>query len=176
MWKALAVFLIALFLVGVSAAMPMSDDKASWNKTRALKELPFCAFILRDFLLEESSPEREIFILMEPDEVTEENLKLLFKVVSEKYLKPLALKVWVKTDIEDLKELATGVMITGDPPPKNSEVSGKEKIVSSNELNKKTKRIRQWAFYIRNEDVELFRYNPDYPEEGMKTVMLRGSQ
>jgi len=176
MWKAIAVFSIALFLIEASAARPIADDKDSWNKTRALKELPFCAFILRDFLLEESSPEREIFILMEPDEVTEDNLRLLFNVVSEKYPKPLDLKVWVKTDVEDLKVLATGVLITGDPPQKNSEVSGKEGNSSSNNSNKKTRRIHQWAFYIRNKDVELFRYNPNYPEEGMKTVMLRGNQ
>jgi hypothetical protein len=34
----------------------------------------------------------------------------------------------------------------------------------------------QSAFYKRDARVELFRYNPNYPETGLKTVIIRGKE
>jgi hypothetical protein len=49
------------------------QQNRDWDKTRTVLGLPFCALMLRAFLVEESR--REVHVLMEPDQVTEENLR-----------------------------------------------------------------------------------------------------
>jgi len=56
-----------------------------------------------------------------------------------------------------------------------SDVEGVNVPDSIEKFNKK-KRPKKWGFYTRRSDVELFRYNPNYPKEGMKTVILRGKE
>jgi hypothetical protein len=159
----LAIILTMLVFASNYGVVPTKGDKnqigeEQWDKTRALTQSPFCALILREFL-KRGDRGREIHILIEPDQVTEDNLRLLFKAISEKYPPPLLLEAWVYTDVEQLAALATRSGHSFYPDTRARE--GKE---------------RQWAYYKRTEEVELFRYNPNYPESGMKTVILRGKE
>lgn len=70
------------------------------------------------------------------------------------------------TDVEQLGVLATGALVTVSPARGDIGASGRAK----------TARILQLAFYKRNKSVELFRYNPDYPKAGNKTVIIRGKE
>jgi hypothetical protein len=150
------------------------EDEGGWNKTRAITELHFCVFILRDFL-DGDEPSREISVLMEPDQVTENNLTLLFRALSEKYPAPKTLRVQVYTDVEQLGFLSTGRM-EDLAPAEGSEMTIREDGTSQKNLNKKKKRVLQFAFYKRAKEEEFFTYNPNYPEYGTKTITLRSKQ
>jgi hypothetical protein len=147
-------------------------QNSQWNKTRAIKGLPFPAFILREYL-GEFQPGLEVHILMDPDDVTEDNLRLLFELVSEKYTKAKRLVAMVSTDIEQLESLITGYIITGSPPQEKADVNEE---TTSKVQKRSRKRIHKWAYYRRTKEVELFRYNPDYPNDGMKTIILKGKE
>lgn len=131
------------------------------NTTRAIKGLPFYAFILREFVSEDGSS-REINVLMEPNQVSETNLRLLFRNFSRKFPAPISVEVWVYTDVEQLDTLSTN-QITDVAPARGA--TPKEKKVA-----------HQLVYYKRTKDVELFRYNPNYPKVGEKTVILRGRE
>ena len=141
-----------------------NDDSDQWNKTRAVKEVPFCAFILREFL-DDKEQNRDVYVLMEPDQVIEINLDLLFKALSKKFPQPYSLTIWVETDVEQLGVIATGRMGTVSPAESEKE-NPEEKAVKP-----------QLAYYRRTKKVELFRYNPNYPHKnGEKTVIIRGKE
>jgi hypothetical protein len=114
---------VFLSLPGLVLAFPQTS---AWNKTEVIKELPFCALKLRT-LLNESASSREVHILVEPEQITESNLILLFKVVSDKYPKPLSLEVFVSTDLEQLKPLVTGMTVAGTPTREESEALESER-------------------------------------------------
>lgn len=147
---------------------PTADNQ--WNRTTAIKGLPFCALVLRNFVEEDDSPRREVYVLMETSQVTEDNLTLLFKGLSEAYVKPQDLTVWVYTDVEQLGILATGTFSDLAPAePKDDGVAIDETSIKANR-----KRQDQLAYYKRARGAELFRYNPNYPQPGTKTVLLMG--
>jgi hypothetical protein len=157
MWKSCLVFIL-LPLVYVQAQGPTSNN--DWNKTRAIKELPFCALIVREFH-DTAQANHEFHILMEPDEVTEDNLRLLFAAISRRDPDAPVLVAWIKTDVEQLESLATGVVMAG---------SGRIKKDSA-------KRIQQLVLYRRTKEGEFFRYNSNYPKsEGFKTIILWGKE
>jgi hypothetical protein len=129
-----------------------SENRDSWKKAQAIKGLPFSAFILGD------NPKgvwgsREIYILVEQTEVTEINLRILFRAISDSNPEPMNLEAWVMTDPERLKSFYSGAGTSG----------GGAKVFKG-------------AFYKRVENVELFRYNPNFPEPGLQTVTLRGKE
>jgi hypothetical protein len=139
------------------------------DRLRAIKELPFCAFI---FFESKSAVRLYVGIVMDQDDITEDNLRLLFRLISEKYPvhmisekdHPMPLEAQVYTDLRIPGALANNEMVS---------VGGK----SNTALNtKKKKAASGGAFYMRNETVELFRYSLNYPEDGMKTVILRGKE
>lgn len=137
-----------------------------WNETRAVQGLPFCALTLREFF-DRDQHERTIFVLMEPPHVSEGNLNLLFRSMSQRFPDDPVLKVWVYTDVEQLAFLATGQMVT---------VSPAQGAPDANAQGKEKKRVLQLAFYKRTESVELFRYDPNYPKSGERTVIIRGKE
>jgi hypothetical protein len=92
---------------------------------------------------------------MDPAEVTEDNLRLLFGNLSTRYSSPPRLEITVFTDVEQLAPLATGHALSG------------------REYDSK---VNQRADYYRDERKELFSYNPNYPKRGLRTVMLRGKE
>ncbi|MEK6410026.1 MAG: hypothetical protein AABN34_24140 [Acidobacteriota bacterium] len=158
MWKKTMMLVILTFGISYDVAGGGQNTVDQWDKTVALKQLPYCALVLRALIGPDNSS-REIFLLMEPDQVTEGNLRLLSRVLSERYPPPLSLEVRVTTDVEQLASLATNSGHTAHP---DNEARGKKEM--------------QWAYYRRSEDVELFRYNPNYPKAGMKTVILKGKE
>jgi hypothetical protein len=147
--------LMTAFGSGANALHRVRDDPDS-NGTKAVKGLPFCALILRESR-ETPLSIHTFHVLMEPEEVTEGNLKLLFAMISQSDPQSSVIYVRVNTDVDQLGSLATGVGRSG-------------------EKNPGIKRpVRQWAYYKKSKEGEYFRYNPSYPEaEGYKTVVLWG--
>ena len=136
-----------------------------WNETRAIQGLPFCALTLREFF-DRDLPERTVYVLMEPTQVNEGNLHLLFRFISQRFPDDQILKVWVDTDVEQLDFIATGRMVTVSP---GFGTTAKPQAEES-------KRVLQMALYKRTKSVELFRYNPNYPKSGERTVIIRGKE
>lgn len=167
MWK-LALLLIVLGFAKAPEQAVGLDDEQEWHKTRAIKEVPFCAFILRDFL-DDNRESRELAVLMEPDQVTEGNLTLLFKALSEKHPKPTDLRIQVYTDVEQLGFLATGLLEDKAPPEK-------KKAASSDQGDKGSKREPQFAFYKRTKYEEYFSYYVFKQKSEVKTVILRSKR
>lgn len=165
MWRLYLVFLV-LPPVFVQAQVPGPTwDTTNWNKTRAIKELPFCALILRE-IHDKFDATHKIYILMEPDEVTEDNLKLLFGIMSRRDTESPILWIIVETDVTQLAPLATGGFTAGSGAKKSNGATGDP-----------LKPIRQWANYRRTKVGESFGYNPNYPKgEGFKTVILWGKE
>jgi hypothetical protein len=144
-------------------------QKRVWNKIEAIKQLPFCALKVMTL---ESQFGREVHILMEPDEVTESNLLLLFRVVSEKNPEPLELETFVSTDIQQLRSLVTNMNTSATLSEEDSEKTGSDVISTSSQR----KAEKKWAYYKRTNQVELFRFNATFPRPGMKTIVLRGKE
>jgi hypothetical protein len=119
---------------------------------KVIKGLPFGAFILGNM------PKgiwggREVYVLMEQAEVKESNLRTLFQLLSDSKKAPIDLRIWVITDAEQLKEFYSDGGLSGEGA-----------------------RVLKGAFYRREKDRELFRYNPNFPEQGQVTITLRGNQ
>jgi hypothetical protein len=157
MFRKIVVIGVLIFCICTGDVIARQDIADKWDKTVAIRELPYCALILRAFLGSDDSS-RKVFVLMEPDNINEENLRLLAKTMSDRYPPPLFLEVHVTTDVKQLATLVTNSNISGSG---NYEAPGKKEL--------------QWAYYRRSEEVELFRYNPEFPKPGMKTVILKGA-
>lgn len=140
----------ALHPVGVAGM-----QQETWDKTTAVPDLPFCALVLRVFD-DEHYPRVRVYILMEPDKVTEDNLKILFGRVGELHRSSSSLEAFAYTDVEQLGFLATRQAHSGSPNFKRKE--------------------SQLAYYRRDDQVELFRYNPNHPKSGLRTVIIRGKE
>lgn len=136
-----------------ASASTCAENQA--DKTTAIDNLPFCALVLRVFVYEHGARTRT-YILMEPDGVTETNLRLLFEKVGQMHASTLSLEVVIYTDVEQLGFLATRQTHSGLPNFKRNEARS--------------------AYYRRDQQVELFRYNPNYPDTGLKTVIIRGKE
>lgn len=148
----IGILLVLLFPSVTPAHQRREGDLQNLKLKKGLKEeVPFAAIVLRDGE-RRFDGSRQIHILVEPSDVTERNLLLLFKVVSEQCSEP-SLIVWVYTDVAQLAALSTGQNMSGGPTDKH-----------------------QLVYYERTDKVELFRYNPNYPEEGRKTVLLKGKE
>ncbi|MEK6289491.1 MAG: hypothetical protein AABO57_27570 [Acidobacteriota bacterium] len=146
---------LILFLVATDAISGNGQERdVKRDETRSIEGLPFCALVVGDFY-DKDQRERTIDVLMEPGQVTDSNLGLLFRILSDKLTEEPALTIWVNTDIRQLATLATG---TGGSGPAQG------------------KRIFQLAYYRRTNTVELFRYNPNYPKAGEKTIIIRGKE
>jgi hypothetical protein len=154
---------LILSVVLFSAASGFCQDKSGpWNETRAVTGLDFCALILREFF-DTKTGERTLYLLAEPKEVTESRLQSLFASLSAKYADDSSLEVWVETDVEQLGSLATGRMVTVSPREHSDD-------------RVEDKKVLQLALYKRNSSVELFRFNPNYPKSGEKTIIIRGQE
>lgn len=164
MWRLYLVFLVFTPLFVQAQVQGPTWDTSNWNKTRAIKELPFCALILRE-AHDKLDATHKIYILMEPVEVTEDNLRLLFGILSRRDPESPILRILVETDVTGLAPLATGGFIAG---------SGRK---SEGAKEDPPKQIRQWANYRRTKVGESFGYNPNYPNGvGFKTVILWGKE
>jgi hypothetical protein len=152
-----AIVLMAVFITrSPSQGIPMPEH----DRLRSVKGLPFSALV---FFEDRDAMRLFLGILMDQDDIGEENLKLLFHVVSEKYPPPETLEVQVYTDLRVPGALANGEIVN---------VGGSRSVRSV----KTPVDVPGGAFYLRRETLELFRYNPKYPEAGMKTVILRGKE
>jgi hypothetical protein len=96
---------------------------------------------------------------MEPDQVTEDNLRILFRVIPDEYRQGIPLRIWVYTDVKDLAGLATSSGHSAFP-----------------DADAKDREVHRWAYYKRTSDVELFRYGNGHRETEMKTIVLRGHE
>lgn len=135
-------------------ALSRQVKDARWGDAISVEGLPFCALILSN-VYDKRQKERTVDILMEPHQVNEDNLRLLFRSLSERFPDDLTFKAWVNTNVKQLAMLATGM--GGSGPAQG-------------------KRALQLAYYRRTEKEELFRYNPNYPKAGEKTVIIRGKE
>jgi hypothetical protein len=147
-------FLATTVFLSCSNLVALSQPHVRSNSTQSINELPFCAFILRSL---DSRRGHEVYVLTEQDQITEGNLILLFKAVSDRNPNPSLLEVFVNTDVDQLRSLVVHMNTSGD-------------------FREKPEKRYQWAYYKRSEKVELFRYNPNYPEDGLKTVIIRGTE
>jgi len=164
----LLVFLSLCVLASISVDAESRKQEQKAQAALAVKELPFCALIMTDFLTEDRSM-RALYILMDPNEITEFNLSQLFKTLSQKYSKPVDLEVWVYTNLSDIAHIVTGRFSTRAKAKLPESKDGSE--TKDSEVAEK---VEKWAYYKRADTVELFRYIPEPPEKGLKTVVLRG--
>jgi len=165
----LVFLLLLLFLEQpyIFAKMPQQDEVIDDNLV-AVEEVPFSAII---YFREKNQRFCHVNILMAPDQVTLDNLRLLFQRLSNKYASAKILRIRIDTRLERLSSYITGEFHAADPPP--SKYENKKKKVKKEEAIE----VEQWAVYIRTEDVELIRYNPNYPKaNGMETIILRGKE
>jgi hypothetical protein len=128
--------LVVSVLVCVQAQVPEPKwDTSNWNKTRDIKDLPFCAFILRESH-QQYDGNHLMYILMQPDEVTEENLRLLFGLISRQDPDSSSMRVLVETDLDQLTSLVNRGSVSGSSS-------------KSSERAESSTSIRQWAMYRR---------------------------
>ena len=155
--KNLYVLMICLLMSQPTHANFPHSKQDEVTKTSVIRGIPFCVFILRDSVIKESdeNKSRELHVLMEPENFSEVILTDLFRVLSERFPTPQSMQVLVYSDIEQLRKLVIGIGQSGD-----------ESAIKKH----------QSAYYTRTKQVELFRYNPNFPELGMKTVILRGKE
>jgi hypothetical protein len=124
------------------------------NKTRAVRELPFCALVLG----EDMNPINqgyEDYVIMESYEMTEENLRLLFKALSNQHSDEPNFQAWVYTDVTQLRELATHTGHSGDDD---------------------TLKNHKWAYYSRSPEREYFEFKTKPSENRLSTMVLRGDR
>ena len=145
---------ITVLIVAVAATISSSPSakRQHGDKGMSITGLPFCVLVLRVFT-SDFYPRVRVHVLMEPDKITESNLRLLFEKISEQHPTTSSLDAMVYTDVEQLGVLATRRALSNS--------KGTES---------------QLAYYRRDDRVELFRYNPDYPKSGLKTVIIRGKE
>ena len=101
--------------------------------------------------------ERNVGVLLDERAFSEETLKQLFALLSERYPSPQRLVVDVDTSLDTARtpEEQEGPAVCGA-------------------CENPSHRQHHWALYMRFEDDEIFRYNPNPPDRDMKTVVLRG--
>jgi hypothetical protein len=162
-----------LFLLLASNATLRADSKNQVQGTQALTQLHFCALILRVHNV--SSTSQHVYVLMEPERVTEQNLRELFRSISSTYGGSDLLQVSVYTDIRQLEFLATGQAQSG---PDNPAISEGKSGSATRSLSKEQNRISdyRWAYYVRWDGGEFFRFNADFPKTGITTVVITGKQ
>ncbi len=99
---------------------------------------------------------RTLGVMLEESAFSEDNLIKLSKCLMSKYSEPNWLFIWVYTNMEQLS-----------PPdaPAISE-SGKPSDIDKH----------HWAFMVRAEGNEFFRYNLNPPSSDLKTVVIKGKE
>src|SRR5215470_5068550 len=107
----LSLALICLWAIVNSGDQPGAADRRS--KTRAVTDLPFCALVLREWE-NGVTPGFDDYVIMEGDRMTEENLKLLFKVLSDQHSDEPNFQSWVYTDVTQLASIATQTGRSGE--------------------------------------------------------------
>ena len=159
MKKVIVASVFALLLSG--AILPAAAQTRDDNMITALKGTPFSALIFYESV---SRSTAFVGILMDQSDISEDNLRLVFRLLSDKYPSAPLLESYVYTDMVRPASLIKGEMISADgvPPPPA--------------LRNKPKASSRGAYYTRSEKVELFRFDPNYPDDGMKTVILRGKE
>jgi hypothetical protein len=162
---------VGLFLIACGGSFShiqaMPQDKLS-----SIKNLPFCAMIFFEDL---SNSRQDVRVIMDQDDISENNLKLLFSEISRKYSASIPLDVLVYTDLIEPGALANGENISGGNEPSSLGKDNKRSKVADRK-NRISNGVPRGAFYMRRENVELFRYNPSYPDYGMKTITLKGKE
>ncbi|MEK6288222.1 MAG: hypothetical protein AABO57_21090 [Acidobacteriota bacterium] len=170
----IGLLLLIALLSGMSSAMSRKDSGDQSQQTLALTQLPFCALVLRSYKVSDSSD--HVYVLMAPAQVTEENLRELFQSLSDAYSKSTLLQVSVYTDVRQLDFLATGLAQSGPDDPVRAKPKSPSRAADSTDKERNKPDEYQWAYYVRWKDGEFFRFNPDFPKKGTKTVTLRGKQ
>jgi hypothetical protein len=100
---------------------------------------------------------RSIGVLLDRRAFSEETLKELFKLLSERFPKPNTLEIWVSTNLKQV------------PTLEESEAGAISEAPDNPALDRYPS-----ALLIRQDGNELFRYTPDPPSTGTKTVILKG--
>ncbi len=101
---------------------------------------------------------REVLVFLDEKSFSEENLKILFSYLSQKYKSPNNLEIRVETDWEKIpnNDSCEGSGISGSP-------------------NNEDRDNYYWALYVRHNKDEIFRYNPKLKSTEIKTIVLKGN-
>lgn len=100
---------------------------------------------------------RTVGVLLEEKAFSEENLKVLFNLLTRRFVQPNDMNVWVSTNLEQI------------PTPEESEAGARSEAPDSPTLDR-----YPTALFIRKHGNELFRYTPNPPSTEVKTVILKG--
>jgi len=114
-------------------------------------DLPFCALVLREWK-NPVTPGFDDYVIMEGDRMTEDNLRLLFKVLSDQHSDEPNFQSWVYTDATQLASIAT-------------------QSVRSGELDEM--KNHKWAHYLRSPEREYFEFKPIASAKELSKVILR---
>jgi hypothetical protein len=99
---------------------------------------------------------RTLGVILEESAFSEDNLTKLSKCLMSKYSEPNWLFIWVYTNMEQLS------------PPDAPAISESDK---PSDIDK-----HHWAFMVREEGNEFFRYNLNPPSSDLKTVVVKGKE
>ncbi|MBL8125173.1 MAG: hypothetical protein JNJ39_13800 [Blastocatellia bacterium] len=136
---------------------PMTALFAQSNRNITKPTIPFRYVITENSIDDPDDPKiasRHIELLLDQRSFSEQNLKLLFTLVSKRFPQPNLLFVDVYTSLEQA------------PTPEERDLGG------TSNLEDQTNNRHLWAIYVRNKNDEYFRYSPVNDLFGNKLVQL----
>ena len=160
MWK--TTFLIIMLLAVGWHQSPLygGDSPQQWQTETGKNgsKLPILYIILSTSINEYvENGARDVEVLLDAEDFSEKNLKILFGELSDRFPTPDRLSVHVFTNLKQVGSQSQRDTVSSMPPKENPEFHN-----------------YHWALLMRIVGDELVRYNPNPPSREMKTMVLKG--
>ena len=176
-WNVLKqVFLLFVFsiLAFDTKALVFLQNRLTKNQRQSSNknlEVPFLIF-LNSVRGEKTNSHRQIFLLLEPKDFSEDKLKKLFAFLSKKNNAPKELHITAFSDKKMLKRAVVhyqdGLVIEFKDTPKGQKAASQYALEN---LPLKSGYFR--AYYHRSENDEHFEYSPDWLNEDLNSVQIK---
>ena len=151
---------LLLISVLVIAFTPTSfgrcDSISQWPEGSKPARARFRYVIVENKTYTIAKSRRTLTVLLDPASFSEENLRELFALLSKRFPQPESLTAQVFTSMEQI------------PTPEESDLPQASEVSSNPEIGK-----YHWAVLVRTRSEEYFRYNPEPPQNTIKTVKVQ---
>jgi len=148
----LSILLLLSFCLLTSSQTLCGQDKRESNP-------PSFRYVIIENRLDEDANTGEkcrvVEVLLNQRAFSENNLRLLFQLVSNRFADDQRLDVWVHTSLEQA------------PTPEERDAGA-----TSEDPDESTKHF-YWAWYLRSPDDEFFRYSPRNDKSGNRLIQLK---
>jgi len=154
MFIKLVIILLVVFLV---ATLPSNSFSES---TRQDSKIKFKYLIFKNTLNEKPSIQysrRTLNVFLEEKAFSEQSIKELYLLLSNRFPEPQWLEAWVYTNLNQVET------------PEEAD-SPKSSTTKDNPDHNRS----HWAWIYRNKDNVFFRYNPNPPNRDVKTIVITG--